>query len=726
MPQLLHLTTTPRVRRRAVARLLAVLVFAPALAFGQSTPPNPPAQEPGRITLPPVTVTAQKEPAEIQKLPLSVTALSAESLDEAGITTVNDASIYAPNTFFSDFTARKLSNARFRGIGSSPANPSITTFIDGVPQLNANSSNIEFTDVAQVEFVRGPQSALFGRNTLGGLVNIVSGRPSLTKWTGSAHVPFGNFGAKELRGAASGPLSGTVAVGLSIGHGEREGFTNNDVTGNDLDYRSGTFGKAQLLWTPAANFETRVIVSGERARDGDYALNDLAALRANPFHSSRNFEGHTDRDIFSTTIQTRREGQRLSLSTTTGVVSWKTLDTTDLDYSAMPFITRDNDEKDFQFTQEVRLASAANAPVKLSDTASLRWQSGVFLFTQNYDQDAVNNIAGYLISPALSSIAIISQHSPEAALDDVGVGVYGQGTFTLNDRVDLTAGARVDYEKKQASMKTFYSVPIAPPTSVDTEESFSHVSPQFSAAYRFRPERMVYASVGSGYKAGGFNPASPSGSEAYSEEETWNVEAGLKTSWADGKVSANAAVFSIDWNDLQLNIPNPNIPAQFFIANVGNATSRGVEFEMTARPHAYVDLFASVGYTHARFGDNSVSNGVPVAGNTIPNTPDYTTTLGAQLSRPIGAASLYGRAEATFYGALEYDDANSARQDAYSLANFRAGVRGRFLFAEAWVRNAFDTRYIPVAFAYGNFAPSGFVGESGRPRTFGVSGGVSF
>ena len=122
------------------------------------------------------------------------------------MTTLGDASIYAPNTYFTDFTARKLSNPRFRGIGSSPANPAITTYIDGVPQLNTNSSSIEFLDVSQVEFVRGPQSALFGRNTLGGLVNVSSARPSLTKWTGSALVPFGNFSAVDVRANASGPI----------------------------------------------------------------------------------------------------------------------------------------------------------------------------------------------------------------------------------------------------------------------------------------------------------------------------------------------------------------------------------------------------------------------------------------------------------------------------------------------------------------------------------------
>ena len=111
--------------------------------------------------------------------------------------------------------------------------------------------------------------------------------------------------------------------------------------------------------------------------------------------------------------------------------------------------------------------------------------------------------------------------------------------------------------------------------------------------------------------------------------------------------------------------------------------------------------------------------------NDLPTTPDYTATVGAQYSRSVRAgATFYGRAEAALYGSFFYDDFNSASQDAYSLTNLRMGVRGRYVLAEAWVRNAFDTRYIPIAFPYGS--PSGFIGEMGRPRTFGVSLGVTF
>src|SRR6266852_7424695 len=179
---------------RAGCILLAILA-APARAF---------AQPPIRVTLPPVTVTAQKEPEDPQNLPVSVTAVTRETLADADVRSVSDAAVFAPNTFFNEFTARKLSNARFRGIGASPTNPGITTYIDGVPQLNANSSSIELLGVDQFEFVRGPQSALFGRNALGGVINVTSAQPSFKTWHGAAEAPLGNFASGDIRTSVSG------------------------------------------------------------------------------------------------------------------------------------------------------------------------------------------------------------------------------------------------------------------------------------------------------------------------------------------------------------------------------------------------------------------------------------------------------------------------------------------------------------------------------------------
>ena len=703
-------------RRAVLVVLLSISTTSDLVAQTQVAP----------IVLPPVIVTAQKEPADAQTLPVSVTAVSRDTLLNAGITVLREAAIYAPNVYFSDFTARKLSNARFRGIGSSPANPAVTTYIDGVPQLHANTSSQDLLDVERVEFVRGPQSALFGRNTLAGVINVVSTAPSLTDWTRTIVLPVGNFDARDLRASFSGPVSaGRIGVSGALAYSQRDGFTRNAATGRTVDDRAAFLAKGQMLWAPSAIWETRLLVTGEHARDGDYGLNDLNALRANPFVVSRDFEGRTERNVLATTFLARRTGDRFNLSTTTGIVDWKTTDETDLDYTRFPLVTRSNAEESLQFTQEVRIASTEAARVQISEHATLRWQAGALLFTQNYEQDASNTIGPFVLSPLIPFRVV--QQTP-ASLHDVGLGIYGQATTTFDDIIDIVLGARLDHERKDASLSAFTVPALTPARELEADETFSNLSPQVSIAYHLQPDRMIYGAISRGFKAGGFNAASPPGFQAYGEELTWNIEGGVKSSWLGGTVTANAALFRIDWEDLQLNLPDPRVPAQFYIANVGGAVSTGLEVEINGRVRDGVDLFTAVGFTSAEFKQGSVSSGAAVGGNEIPNTPDYTATFGAQLSRALRAdRTLYGRAETTFYGAFQYDDLNRAGQDGYSLTNLRAGLRVGSLFGEAWIRNAFDTQYIPVALPFDpQLAPSGFLGEMGTPRTFGVSVGATF
>jgi iron complex outermembrane receptor protein len=205
------------------------------------------------------------------------------------------------------------------------------------------------------------------------------------------------------------------------------------------------------------------------------------------------------------------------------------------------------------------------------------------------------------------------------------------------------------------------------------------------------------------------------------------VEGGVKAFWANHRVSTNAAIFYIDWDALQFNVPNPAVPAQFYITNIGGAVSKGAELEIGARAAPGVDVFATVGVTHARFSAGSFSSGLNVAGNRLPNTPDYTTSAGLQYSKTVApSTTLVGRADVVFYGSFKYTDANTIGQDAYSLVNLRAALTGRYWLGEVVVRNAFDTRYIPLAFPYPSFAPSGFMGEMGAPRTVTVGAGVRF
>ena len=671
--------------------------------------------------LPSIIVTSQKEAQALQDLPASVTAATRSFLEDSGVRYVNDASMFAPNIVLTEFSARKLSNPRFRGIGSSPNNPAVTTYIDGVPQLNANTSSLELIDIDQIEFVRGPQGALFGRNTVGGLINISSIRPALDRVSGSVNAGFGDYGLREARFTVAAPVVPHEAgVSFAGGFSERDGYATNPLTGHDLDWREAYFGKAQLFWNLSKEWSARAILSGERARDGDYRLNDLLSARTNPSLAPRNFEGFTHRDVLAPTLLIAGKNGTMDLAFTTGAVWWKTLDATDLDYSPAPLIERENREKGKQFSQELRASSSKNS----SD--ALTWQAGAFYFWQDYDQTTFNYFPNPVFlrypvgTPAFRSFTL-------AKLEDKGVGVFGQATFKPDAGATLSVGVRGDYEDKSADLRSF-TVPagLGAVTTQMLSDDFSELSPHASASFRVAPDQLTYVVIARGYKAGGFNAASPVGTERFEQETSWNYEAGWKGTWLDHKLRTNLAAFHTRWTDLQLNVP-AMVPGQFYLANVGSAASRGVEFEVVARPAAGWEVFGNAGWLSAKFRSGSQSEGRSVAGNRVPLSPKYTASGGAQYSFLIKPdLTAFVRGEVMVFGKYYYDDHNSRSQGLYSLANFRVGLRGRQWSAEAWVRNAFDEVYVPLAIPYPGLAPSGFVGESGAPVTMGASVGWRF
>ena len=707
-----------------------------------------PATDTDIARLPEITVTALKEPVSAQAAPVSVTAVTAETIKDANIQEIKQASVYAPNVFINEFTARKLSNPYFRGIGSSPQNPGVTTYIDGVPQLNAYSSNIELVDVDQIEFVRGPQGALYGRNTLGGLINIISRAPSLKDWTGGVEGSYGSYDFREVRLDLSAPLI-QDQVGLSFAGGRslRDGYTKNEVTGHDLDSRDAWFGKFQLLLKATENYNARLIFFTERDNDGDYALGDLSAIRDTPRRVSHDFEGYTHRDINAPTLLQNLRTDTMEITSITGGVWWKTADATDLDYTAAPLATRYNEEKEYQITQEFRFASLKDAPLVLGDDFKLSWLGGLFAFYQNYDQNAFNDVttnSSYPYSTPFGTMLLPIQakthDQTDATLKTWGTGLYGQTTLNAWEEFDFTLGLRYDFEYDKADLNpltttnitsSLFPMPFPPVVSgrsSDLDSNTSSVSPQFGLAWHLTPADMLYGRVTRGFKAGGFNAIAPSGDERYGEETSWCYEAGIKSEWFDGKLRTNAAVYCIDWSDMQLNEPLLTVPGRYFIGNVGSATSKGVELEANYRSIKGWDLFGSVGYADARFGSDSISEGLDVSGNRLPYAPQYTANLGTQVTWELDAKwALYARAQVTFYGDFQYDASSRASQGSYSVADLRAGVRNSNWFTECWVDNAFNTHYVPIAFEYSKaYAPSGYIGESGAPITVGIRMGVHF
>lgn len=703
-----------RITRPLVPGLLAL---ASTLASAQQQPAAPKV-ETKVDELPEMIISEPKLGRDLLSAPLSATVVSGDVIEKNAIRTTKDAAIYSPNTFFTEFSARKLSSPRFRGIGASPANPGVTIYLDGVPQLNSNSASLELLDIDQIDFVRGPQGALFGRNTVGGLVNITSRKPSLDTFGGQFESTFGNYNLYDFRGRINAPLiQDQLGFSFAGGYNERDGYTNDTVSGTDVDNRSAYFGKAQFLWQPSDELEVRFILAGESSNDGDYALTNLNSLRRNKRETSRSFLGSVERDVLMPTLQVTYHADAFDFTSTTGFVHWRTEDITDIDYSNAPIpqSIRRNEEEMHSFTQEFRFSSPAEHPVELSDSVKLAWQAGFFYFHSQYDQAAASAFDG------LAPITLFQAKVVD--MEDWGIGTYAQGTLTFADRLSVTAGLRYDYESKDADIALRNDF-LGFAARTRNSGSFDQVTPQAAISYKITPDILAYFTFAGGYKAGGFNAVTvPNLPQFYDQEKSWNYELGLKGKALDNKLAYSAALFYTDWQDLQLT--SAATPADYYIVNAGDASTKGIEISGNYDVNRHWSIFGSAGWQNATFHGGSVDGGANISGNKVPFTPDYTAAIGTQVQWEVGGGyNIYARGDVQFLGAFDYDSVNAVGgQDAYTLANFRVGVRNETWFIEGFVNNAFNTDYIPMAIPFG---PGNYVGEAGAPATFGVRVGVKF
>ncbi len=687
------------------------------------------------VDLSEIVISAPKlSTKSLLEAPISATVTTGKTIQDAGMTTVKDAALYAPNTYFTEFSARQTSSPRMRGIGGSPTNPSVTTYMDGVPQTNGNSSSLTLIDVDQIDFVRGPVGALFGRNTAGGLVNITSRKPTMKGWEGEAQTTIGNYNLQDYRARVSGAIVEDV-LGFSFmgGYNQRDGYTKNTVNNQPIDNRGSWFGKSQFLWTPDKRLEVRLILAGQSDRDGDYALNDLGQLRTTPFRSARDTVGFVKRNVLMPTLQATWHADSFDITSITGLVWWKTVNVTDLDYStaqafpgAGPLLVRNNQERQATWSQEFRFSNSKGKPVTICDSAFFTWQAGAFFFDQTYNQT----------TQQVLSIGAPFYTNTSAGLHDQGMGLYAQSTFTLWSKLDVTGGMRWDYENKTGNL-TSSSTLTGLVAASHRARSFNYATPQAAVSYRFTPDLMAYLGFSGGYKAGGYNTAALTGPTDYQQERSWNYEMGVKGRALQEKLGFQLAFYYTDWKNLQLNTPNGTAPAQYNIVNAGNAASKGIELSLNYQATSSWTLFGSAGLQTARFLSGStdtnpligpIGTQVGIGGNKIPYTPNYTAAVGSQYNWELSRGwTLYARGDVQFMGGFVYDSVNGAGQSAYTLANFRVGLRRETWYSEFFVNNAFNTHYIPIAIPFaGGLAASGYIGEMGAPLTCGVRAGIKF
>jgi iron complex outermembrane receptor protein len=706
----------------ARSRLLR-LTIRTALLVGATAAAMPAvAAEPGALEE--VVVTARKRAETLIDVPLAVSAIDGAVLEAQGIANITDTYSRVPNLYFTAAGgASPTSDYQYltiRGVGfNGGLEPAVGVFIDGMyqPQIGFDTS---FVDAERVEVLRGPQGTLFGRNTQGGAVNIVTRKPG-REFEGRIELEGGRFGT--YRGLASfmGPLSDTLAGGLTVQYGSTDGFARN-VTLNRDYFTKQLVARGTLVWTPTDRFTATLTLDGSRRDMKELGLGvplscqcyDALADQIGPddYKDSDGVQLNVDWKLSDAITLTSITGRRKVKSqfqwdwdakvsnqtpvTLNAVTQTNTPPIVPLDLAPQPVVARgifQLQPMEQEFTsQELRLAG----------TGTVDWLAGGYWFKQDMLQPRSVDLglAGAGVIPPL----YIRERFTEKR---DGYAVFGQATFKPMEKIEVTVGTRYSKENADTGGGRVINISNVAIRAFLKTNTFSadNVSSLASVSWKFAPNANAYVTWSQGWKAGGINryPSRAGQDLPYDDEKSTNVDVGLKAAWLDGRLTTNVALFNVDIKQQQtLNVvPDPNgLTPITVIANAGKSRSRGVEVEISAAPTDSLRLGLNYGLTDTEFLD-FIQFGIDRSGDPFWSVPRTTASATVDWSVPLGSGPKLDLGLAWQYvsGYNIPDGASTAprpdlenRNSGYARLNLRAGVAfDNGWEVSAYVRNVFDT-----------------------------------
>lgn len=682
------------------------------------------------IELEAVVVTAQKVEQEIQRVPISMSAIPARQVLEYRIWNSKDITAIVPN-LYSTNSGDDRNVTSIRGITTTSYDPSVVTYIDGVNQFNLDTYIAQLSDIERIEVLRGPQGTLYGRNAMGGVINIITRQPT-NHFSGFGEINVGNFGQQRYSLGLRAPLvANKLFLGVSGMYDRTNGFYTNIYNDTNFDERQNFLGNYYLkyLASSAWGFTLNIKHNHNRNKGAFPLAPGVDAAFENPFEVNQNAVATMVDNTFNGSFEANYVGPGFNFTSITTYQSNQRIydDPLDGDFSPIDGVTIINDYGDDWnkvdvVTQEFKFTSPA------ASASSLKWTAGTYLFYQHNPVKQGTRFgedAAFIDPNALPNSTILTTTIGTGR----GIAFFGQLSYQLNDRLSLIGGLRYDYEhKEQDALGEFYMdgvddpiFEIRPDTSATA--SFNAVSPKLGLAYDMNERSNLYFTYARGFRAGGLTPISPDPSQpplyAYKPEFSDNLEAGLKNMLLDNKLKLNVSAFYIMASDVQ--VPTLILPQAFTITqNAGELRSVGAELEASATLIKNLQLDYNFGYTHATFTDLKVPNNgeeVDLSGNRQLFTPDVTSNLAAQYNIDLVKSSQLKfviRFEWQYLGRHYFDLANEIEQSSYSLLNTRLGVAGKSFEVMFWGRNLTDERYISYAYDFG-------AAHLGDPQNWGVT-----
>jgi iron complex outermembrane recepter protein len=745
---------TIRARLGISASIAALL---PAAAFAQTVTSAQPAPDAG---ISDIVVTAQRREERLQDVPVAVSAISGIELQRRGIADTQDLGAKVPGL---SFQTAGISRPRIfiRGLGSiqSDANSdsSVGIFVDDVYLSGFGNFNLDLFDVSRIEVLRGPQGALFGRNTAGGAISVTTLKPTQAM-TGQVEVSGGNFGQIGARGTISGAIFPDVlAARVSLSYRKRDGFTRDVTTGGLLNGADNVSGRVALEYTGIPGLTASASLTVTRDNPGPFNQENLTtALFQVPSALAPGFAptpgvyderystfGYQRRDSVLAMFRLDYAASFATLSSITAYQRYNLSELQDFDASLARSFDRGADEQHPAFSQEFRLASAGSAEARIS------WLAGAF-----YSKETPNRLETFFAGPD-NSVARGPNRGQAFSFSDRSnlrvdsIAFYGQAKLRFSDWLSVTGGLRYSIDDKQNARTTTQSGfigaanPNLPggPYSIVTKASFHSLDPTVSINLQPMRDLLIYGSYRQGFKSGGFQPANAGtiaiANAIFSPERVKSFEVGVKTTLLDRRLRLNVAAFDNKYENLQLLSGNAATPGSIaVINNAASANARGVEIELAARPFQNFDIDVSYAYIDAKF-DMFLEAVTGPAGTTLfdrtgkrlPRQPESSLNIGAQYAFDIGSAGkLALRGDWNRQSTTYFDASNAVPfvQPGYSLLNLRASFTtndGHWQFA-VFGKNVGDTRYITNTTSLAG-ATVGLATYS-VPRTFGASISYSF
>lgn len=723
--------------RRHLRRQVALLCGASLLAAGWTAAAT--AQEGGARMLDEVVVTAQRREDVAQDVPISLTAFTAEDITLSNIQGVDDFFFRTPNVSFIQEGSRDRRELSIRGVTNQVSRDidvrpqSFGFYVDEFNVVQA-TVNPPILDMERIEVLRGPQGTGFGRNAVGGAINLVTRKPDNELFMENS-VGYARFNSIDVESVLNVPIiEDTLAVRFAGKFAQTDGHIRNINPiggGNDSKYQ---YLRGTVRWTPTERFTLDVtgtyvdeevgmregVPSGVMSSFGGF----LFGPEANPdgvgfFPENRNRVNFNrgqsvGNKFYYLMARAQYDWDNLSLISITGYIDKDEFLRGDIDGGSVDAFFETKPLFRDSFTQEFRLVSALEGP--------LNWSAGVIYARDRGSQDQFT-FAGNAFDPNDPGNQFVSglPFQPGQQVTSSGstgefesYAVYGELFYDLSDRLSLKLGARVT--RDEIDSLTFRTSGDPPVITAFAEGStrYTDFSPSAALTWALTDEVNLYGSVARGYKSGGIQTnialAGEGEREDFDEETVWSYEVGVKSELFDRRLRLNASAFYMDWKDMQVNTavgvqrPDGNIAFIAAILNAAEAENYGVELDALALVTDNLVVGLGFGYLNAKFDsfDGAFIDGrfVDLTGRRIPNAPRLTANADAQYNFELGNGNeAFVRGE-WFARSRNVANINSLVQEGFpwevpgfNQVNLRAGIRTERWDMTAYVENVFDNNF---------------------------------